>query len=170
MTLRYSDTNQHDALYLIARAYPGGIEALAQRMGKTASVLYNKLRPGVVTHYPSFEEVSEIVELCAAAGVPNATLPIEALCQRHNLVAFTFPTLNHLTDDDLTQSVCKAMQELGDVTGAIAGALADDGRISMRELDAIEREIQQALGAIGALRERVRSRVDRAVVIVGGAK
>ncbi len=161
MTLRYSDTNQHDALYKVARAYPGGIEALAQRMGKTANVLYNKLRPGVDSHYPSFEEVSEIVELCAAAGVPNATLPIEAMCQRHSLVAFAFPALAHLSDADLTQSVCKAMQELGDVTGAIASALADDGGISLAELDGIEREIQQALGAIGALRERVRAQVNR---------
>lgn len=170
MTLRYSDTNQHDALYKVARTYPGGIEALAQRMGKTANVLYNKLRPGVETHYPSFEEVSEIVELCAAAGVPHATLPIEALCQRHNLVVFAFPTLAHLTDDDLTNSVCKAMQELGDVTGSIAGALADDGRISLRELDAIEREIQQALGAIGALRERVRARVAHPVSLAREAR
>lgn len=45
------------------------------------------------------------------------------------------------------------------MTGAIASALADDGGISLAELDGIEREIQQALGAIGALRERVRAQV-----------
>ncbi len=159
MTLRYSDTNQHDALYLVARAYPGGIEALAQRMGKTANVLYNKLRPGVDTHYPSFEEVSEIIELCAAAGVANATLPLHALCARHGLVAFAFPDAAHASDDDLTRAVCDAVKEMGDVTGAIGGALAD-GQFSAVEIDKIEQEIQQVMGAIGALRERVRMHRD----------
>lgn len=155
MTLRYSDTNQHDALYLVARAYPGGIEALAQRMGKTANVLYNKLRPGVHTHYPSFEEVSEIIELCATAGVQNATLPLYALCARHGLVAFAFPDPATLTEEDLTRSVCDAVKEMGDVTGAIGGALAD-GQFSFAEIEKIEQEIQQVMGAVGALRERVR--------------
>lgn len=156
MTLRYSDTNQHDALYLVARSYPGGIEALAQRMGKTANVLYNKLRPGVDTHYPSFEEVSEIIELCAASGVPNATLPLYALCARHGLVAFAFPDVAQLTDDDLTRAVCDAVKEMGDVTCAIGGALSD-GQFSMAEIAKIEQEIQQVMGAVAALRERVRA-------------
>lgn len=157
MTLRYSDTNQHDALYKIARAYPGGIEALAARMGKTANVLYNKLRPGSLTHHASFEEVSEIIELCEQAGVPNARLPLEAMCQRHNMVTFPFPGIDHLSDDDLTRAVCCAMAELGDVAGAISSSLSDDGEISLIELDRIEKEIQQALGAIGSLRERLRA-------------
>ena len=49
MTRRYSDTNQHDALYKVARAYPGGLEALAARMGMSVNVLRNKLAPGIDT-------------------------------------------------------------------------------------------------------------------------
>ncbi|MFX5660835.1 phage regulatory CII family protein, partial [Acinetobacter baumannii] len=70
--------NQHDALYKIARAFPGGLEALAQRMDMSVNVLRNKLAPGIDTHYPSFEEVSQIVELCKQANVKDATLPLHA--------------------------------------------------------------------------------------------
>ena len=69
MTRRYSDMNQHDALYKVARAYPGGLEALALRMQISVNVLRNKLAPGIETHYPSFEELSMIVEHCHQAGV-----------------------------------------------------------------------------------------------------
>ena len=72
MTRRYSDMNQHDALYKVARAYPGGLEALAAAMKMSVNVLRNKLAPGIETHYPSFEEVSEIVALCQEAGMKDA--------------------------------------------------------------------------------------------------
>jgi hypothetical protein len=45
MTRKYSDMNQHDALYKVARAYPGGLEALALRMDISVNVLRNKLAP-----------------------------------------------------------------------------------------------------------------------------
>ena len=69
MTRKYLDMNQHDALYKVARNYPGGIEALAQAMGISANVLRNKLAPTIASHYPSFEEVSAVVDLCHRAGV-----------------------------------------------------------------------------------------------------
>ena len=59
MTRRYADMNQHDALYKVARAYPGGLEALATKLDMSVNVLRNKLAPGIETHYPSFEELSK---------------------------------------------------------------------------------------------------------------
>ena len=79
MTRRYSDMNQHDALYKIARSYPGGLDALAEKMDISTNVLRNKLAPHIESHYPSFEELSTIVELCAEAGVKDALMPLHAL-------------------------------------------------------------------------------------------
>lgn len=79
MTRKYLDMNQHDALYKVARSYPGGIDALAQAMGISVNVLRNKLAPTIASHYPSFEEVSAVVELCHQAGVADAHLPLHAL-------------------------------------------------------------------------------------------
>ncbi len=72
MTRKYLDMNQHDALYSVARRYPGGLELLAKDIGMSANVLRNKLSPTITTHYPSFEEVSIIVEHCHKAGVAEA--------------------------------------------------------------------------------------------------
>lgn len=161
VTLRYSETNQHDALYTVARAYPGGVEALARRMGRSAAVFYNKLRPGIDTHHVAFEEVSEIVELCQQAGVKDALSPLHALNMRHGLVAFPMPQVDSLTDDALAQTVCRAMKEFGEVAASVSESLANDGKISDAELEKIEKEFQDAFAAIGEWRARVRSRADQ---------
>lgn len=157
MTRTYRDMNQHDALYTTARNYPGGIEALAQNMGISANVLRNKLAPSIVSHHPSFEEVSIIVELCQQAGMEGALLPLHALLMRHGMAAFSVPQPEHLVGDDLSQTVCRVMSEVGAVAQAVSGALMD-GKVSAAEADLIEREFHGALAALGEWRARLRLR------------
>jgi hypothetical protein len=156
MTRRYSDMNQHDALYKVARAYPGGIEALAQNLNMSANVLRNKLAPGIASHYPSFEEVSNIISLCQQAGVKDAALPLHALMARHGMAAFLVPEPSKVNSDDLSQTVCRVMSQVGDVAEAVSEALLD-GVITEREADLIEREFQGALEALGEWRARIRT-------------
>ena len=155
MTRKYSDMNQHDALYKVARAYPGGLEALAQRMGISVNVLRNKLAPHIESHYPSFEELSKIIELCVAASVKDAQLPLHALLGRHGMAAFVVPTPAQVSRDDLSQTVCRVMSQIGDVAEAVSSALMD-GVITSAEADLIEREFQGALTALGEWRARIR--------------
>lgn len=158
MTCRYSDINQHDALYTIARAYPGGIEALAQRMRKTVPVMYNKLRPGIQTHHTTFEEATEIVELCVDAGVKDAMLPAHAYAWRLGHVMLPVPRMTEMPDEDLTQTVCRTMKEFGDVASGIYDSLRNDGKIRADELDMLEKEFREAIAAMTELRARVRDR------------
>ncbi|HTD02900.1 phage regulatory CII family protein [Undibacterium sp.] len=160
MTRKYSDMNQHDALYKVARAYPGGLEALAQKMQISANVLRNKLAPGIESHYPSFEETSQIVEFCHKAGVKNALLPLHALLGRHGMAAFVVPEPDQLSNDDLSQTVCRVMSQVGDVAEAVSSALMD-GVITNAEADLIEREFQGALTALGEWRARIRAHSSR---------
>lgn len=155
MTRRYSDMNQHDALYKIARAYPGGIDALAQRLNISNNVLRNKLAPGITSHYPSFEEMSNIISLCQEVGVKDALLPLHALLARHGMAAFLVPEPDQISNDDLSQTVCKVMSQVGNVAEAVSDALMDNV-ITERELDLIEREFQGALTALGEWRARIR--------------
>lgn len=155
MTRKYSDMNQHDALYTVARAYPGGIEALSQCMGISANVLRNKLSPAIASHYPSFEEVSAIIELCQQAGVKDAMLPLHALLTRHGMAAFVVPLPDQIAQDDLSQTVCRVMSQVGDVAEAVSQSLLD-GKITTSEADLIEREFHDALAALGEWRERIR--------------
>ncbi|WP_229489045.1 phage regulatory CII family protein [Pseudoduganella namucuonensis] len=147
--------NQHDALYTVARNYPGGIEALSQCMGISVNVLRNKLSPTIASHYPSFEEVSTIIELCQKAGVQDAVLPLHALLNRHGMAAFVVPVPEIVAKDDLSQTVCRVMSQIGDVAEAVSQSLLD-GKITASEADLIEREFHDALSALGEWRERIR--------------
>jgi hypothetical protein len=160
MTRKYLDMNQHDALYKVARSYPGGIEALAQAMGISVNVLRNKLAPTIASHYPSFEEVSAVVDLCHQAGVADAHLPLHALLVRHGMAAFVVPTPENIGDDDLSQTVCKVMSQVGAVAEAVSTALLD-GKVTAAEADLIEREFQGALSALGEWRARLRLKAEQ---------
>lgn len=155
MTRRYSEMNQHDALYKVARAFPGGLEALAAELKVSVNVLRNKLAPGIDTHYPSFEEVSMIVAQCQKAGVKDALLPLHAMLGRHGMAAFLVPEPDTISDDDLSQTVCRVMSQVGGVAEAVSDALMD-GVITNIEADLIEKEFQGALTALGEWRARIR--------------
>ena len=159
MTRRYLSMNQHDALYKVARAYPGGIDALAQGMVMSPNVLRNKLAPTIASHYPSFEEVSKIIEMCHLAKVPDALLPLHAMLVRHDMAAFVVPQPEQVGSDDLSQTVCRVMSQVGAVAQAVSTALLD-GTITNAEADLIEREFQGALSALGEWRARIRLRSD----------
>ena len=155
MTRRYLDMNQHDALYTVARKYPGGVDALAKELDISPNVLRNKLAPTIFSHYPSFEEVSRIVECCHKAGLPDAHLPLHALLVRHGMAAFVVPQPEQAQRDDLSQTVCRVMSEVGAVAEAVSDALRD-GVVTAVEADLIEREFHSALSALGAWRARLR--------------
>ncbi len=164
MTYEYSDADQHEALYTLARDYPGGIaglaEALGRRQGKriTVAVLRNKLRPGIHTHHITHEDLSLIVELCQEAGMPGATMPIEALCWRHGLVAVRLPKVDESLGDP-SLAVIRVMKEVGDVAAAVTKA-AEDGVITEAELADLEREFIEAQAALMAWRAEIRQRAE----------
>jgi hypothetical protein len=155
MTRKYLDMNQHDALYTVARRYPGGLEMLAKDLGISVNVLRNKLSPTIASHYASFEEVSIIVEHCHKAGVSDAHLPLHAMLARHGMAAFVVPQPEQVARDDLSQTVCRVMSEVGAVAEAVSSALLD-GVVTTTEADLIEREFHSALSALGEWRARLR--------------
>jgi hypothetical protein len=124
-------------------------------MGISANVLRNKLSPAIASHYPSFEEVSAIIELCQKAGVKDAMLPLHALLTRHGMAAFVVPLPEQIAQDDLSQTVCRVMSQVGDVAEAVSQSLLD-GKITASEADLIEREFHDALSVLGEWRERIR--------------
>jgi len=162
VTCQYNNINQHDALYNAARAYPGGIEALAQRMSTPnkqvlASTLRNKLRPAIDTHHTNFEEVSTIIELLEEAKVDDAFLPLHAFCWRHNHVAVALPK-GDVDADDLLKQVVEIMSGDGALAGDISKALAGDHRIDAGELATIEQRLESCIGSLVALRDKARAK------------
>lgn len=157
MTYQYSDANQHEALYNVARRFPGSIEALAAamsvRLGRNVSpnVLRNKLRPGIDTHFLSAEEFSLVVELCEEAGVDGAKVPVHALCLRHGLVAV------EPVRDDADVTVTDLMIHLGNISREFADVVkvttegASDGAITRAEAERIQKEAMEVIRAAMAL-------------------
>lgn len=157
MTSRYSEINQHDALYVAARKYPGGVEALAQRLGISPNVLRNKLRPAIDSHHINFEEVSAIIECLEEAHVADAYLALQAFNWRHGHVAFRLIS-SDVPSGELLAQVLEILHEEGALANDINQALADDGRIDDREMEAIERDLQRCIGALVTLRDKVRAK------------
>ena len=100
--------------------------------------------------------MSQIVECCHKAGVADAYLPLHALLVRHGMAAFVVPQPEAARQDDLSQTVCRVMSEVGAVAEAVSSALMD-GVITTVEADLIERKFQSALSALGAWRARLRN-------------
>jgi hypothetical protein len=89
--------------------------------------------------------------------VHEAMLPLHALLTRHGMAAFIVPIPDEVSSDDLSQTVCKVMAQVGAVAEAVSLALMD-GKVSEAEADLIEREFHGALSALGEWRERIRQR------------
>lgn len=162
MTSKYHNINQHDALYNAARSYPGGIEALAQRMSTpdkqvVPTTLRNKLRPAIDTHHTNFEEVSVIIEHLEEVRSPDAFAPLHAFCWRHNHVAVQLPAVD-VDADDLLKQVVAIMSEEGELASNISRALADDRKISASEKATIEETLESCIGSLVALRDKVRAK------------
>lgn len=158
MTCSYQEINQHDALYIAARAYPGGVDALAVRMAIRRDVLYKKLRPAVDTHHVNYEEVSEIVEHLEGAGKGEmADMALQAFNWRHGRVTVRLPEVQ-AEAGELFQQVLEIMHEEGVLASHINEALKDDNEISDRELQTIEKDLQVIIESLVVLRNKVRAK------------
>jgi hypothetical protein len=156
MTYRLHELDPLDACYKVAKAYPGGVPALAARMGKQAQTLQKKLMAHVESHGLTLDEFSSIVDLTAGARCPDALLPIRALCWRHGGVFLQMPDPELMEDSAFLSAVIHTAREQGDVIRRVEEALANDGKFDARELEDIEREIEEAIGAQSTLLEMVR--------------
>ncbi|SMF96825.1 hypothetical protein SAMN02949497_4236 [Methylomagnum ishizawai] len=156
MTCAYTHMNPLDALYVTACEYPGGIEALSQRMGKTPNVLRNKLRPAIDTHHVNLEELSQLLDFLAEARMPNAALPLQALCWRHGYALVELPEIEADGDGIYRQMLAK-LREDGELAADIERAMGDD-KIDAKELDRIERSAMESLVAHLVLLEQIRAK------------
>ena len=159
MTCEYHDIDPADAIYNLALSYPGGIKALADRMGASAGVMYKKLEPGTSSHHLNLAEFCRIIDYSREAKRPNALLPLMALNYRYNIAGFQLPEIQSPADEDLQAVILKVMTEYGDVARAIADAKSGDTReerrISIKEVAKIKHEFREAFEAMAALQAMV---------------
>lgn len=118
----------HDALYKAAHEHPGGIEALAVRMGKGAQVLRNKLNTNTATNVVSLAEFDMMLPMVGYD-------PLRALAAQHGFALYQVAD-----GDGGDQAVLEMFAALvgshGNVGTEIYAALAD-GRIEAHEMKRI---------------------------------
>jgi hypothetical protein len=159
MTIEYFDSDPDDALYNLARRYPGKLPALALRLGRQESVLRKQLSPSVFSHHLSPEDFLTLIELCAEANVPGAYQPLHAMCFRLEHIALRLPPADASVDaGELFQQVLLMLREEGALASNIQDALINDGKIDRAELAEIECHLEQCIGALATLREQVRAK------------
>lgn len=132
-----------DALYRAAHNYQhGGIEALATRMGISASSLAHKVSPTYPGAHCSPGEMAQIMEFTGDHAALNA------------LAARLGYLLLHVPQDDeaggCMHELASTVREFGEFIAEVSGDVAD-GKVTDTELRRIEREGAQALAAMQQL-------------------
>lgn len=131
--------NLLDSLRLAARNYPGGLEAVALRLGKSVSTLDKELRRA-----PQFkmgaDDATEIAAMCMEVGSPHAADYPTRVAEAVGGTLLLLPTaLQNLPDELTAESLAKLMREFSDVVSSAAKADAD-GEISSNEMADVQKQ------------------------------
>ena len=112
-----------DSVRRAVRHYPGGLDAVALRLGKSPSTLEKELRAA-----PQYKlgamDAAEIAAMCTQLGTPHALDYPTRLAEHCGATLLPLP--HGLQPDSITAgAVAGLMRELADVVGAVAAADAD---------------------------------------------
>ena len=146
--------NLDDAIYHASHNYPGGIPALAVRMGANAGTLQNKVNPNFATAHVTLRDLEAIVTF-TQSPLPAAALAALCGCE---VLPVALPS--GADDMEVLESVTRLAKEFGDVCRSVQQAVAD-GHVTRREINQVERQAQELRGAIRAVECLIRSRHDR---------
>lgn len=124
--------NVDDAVFAVAHAYPGGVEALAVRMGKTPAVLRSKVNPHTETHVVTLHEALAMAVLTGDRRAFDAAAQ-ELGCM---LLPLPAPEDEDAGDTAVLELVAAVWGGQGDLGTAIHQALSD-GRVTQRDMERI---------------------------------
>ena len=131
-----------DAAYLTAHNQPGGIPALAARMGVNATVLSHKLNPNNTTHHLTVRDLVTVMHMT------GSTSPLHALCMEFGHMALPIPSV---TGDDATaEALMATCKEFADFLQSTTEAIKDK-KVTKLELRDIRKELGEMIAAAGKL-------------------
>lgn len=141
-----------DAAYHTAHDHPGGVPAVAQRMGTSANTLQHKVSLTNGTHHLSLREAVAMQEVTGDARILLAmagALGYACVSLHTDGAASTLETVMHMA------------QEFGEVLGCVNGAVSD-GRVTLNEMLDCERQAAELIAAINGVLGVVRSMMPKA--------
>ncbi len=140
-----------DAAYRVGHDSPGGVAALAPRMGMSQAVLNSKLNPNTKTHILSIEEMIRMEHLTGRFDMLFAHA--EAL----GFVAIPAPVIG---DDDVDLAMAKTCAEFGDYLRTVGEALGDK-KVTPNEAKKLEKELVEMINAATHLQALLASKARR---------
>ena len=142
--------NVLDAARRVAKAYPGGIDALALRLTKHPTTLRHELA-GAPNYKLGAEDLEEMTQLAMAVSQPNA---LEALCTLNTncgQLAIPLPEALAGAGGDTMRRLGEVAKEFSDLVREVSARTAD-GDVSSNDLKAIDKELSELIGSAHALR------------------
>lgn len=140
-----------DAAHLVAHHHPGGVAALAARMGVNAGTLQNKLNPNNHSHHLTLKEA---VLLQQAAG--NAAV-LHAMAQQLGYTCVR--AMPRQDGGDPVEAFMQLAMANADFTRAVADALHGKEQVSKNELRRTTDMANELIGKVGALVSVLAARV-----------
>lgn len=141
--------NVLDSVRRAVRHYPGGVDAVAARLGKSPSTLEKELRAA-----PQYKlgavDAAEIAAMCVEHGGGFGLEYPTRLAEAVGCTLLQLPEGGRLADQVTAKAVADLMREFADVVTSATAADAD-GEISRNEMLTIERQWAELVGAGQAL-------------------
>ena len=132
-----------DAAHLIGHHYPGGVAALAARMGMVPGVLHNELNPNNETHHLRLDESVLLQQVSGSAAI------LHAMAQQ---LGYTCVRATPAQDGgDPVEAFMQLSMAHADFTRAVADALHGKNSINKNELRRATDMANELIGAVGAL-------------------
>lgn len=136
-----------DAFYRVVHDF--GVQKLADKMGVSAGVLYNKANANDTSHHkPTLGEAVLVTNLASDKRIAQS---FAVACGG---VFLDLPDLSLISDVALLEAVSKIAMEGGEFHAAFINALSDN-RISQSEFFEIQAEAFQWIAAIGETLSRI---------------
>lgn len=142
-----------DAIYHTVHGVPGGVAALAARMGMSHDTLTHKANPNNSTHFLRPHELQAVMQFSGNASALHAMAA-------HLGYACT-PTTPDQSGGDPVEAFMRLQLAHSDLVRAVAEPMAHGGDVTrneMRRAEAMAGELQGAIGhTLAALRARMRA-------------
>lgn len=152
MTHFYSEMHPGDALYIAARQYPGGIDALAVRMGISASTLYKKLSAKVETHFISFEESQAILWFLREAGKKELVDSVlNAFCWQYDRIVIELP-VDFATHELISDQFLEITSDHGTLASEIKSA-ERNRKVRKQDLDLVDSIMKRIIIGLHSLKK-----------------
>lgn len=148
-----------DVVYRVVHAYPGGVPALAARMGISKHVLQNKVNPNNETHHLTISELIQIQEFTDSDEIAKH------IAGERNMVCFPVTQHEGASDMELLDLFINMEREKADWLTTIQQSLKD-GMIDAGEAERIKKESREHIAVIAELTSRIDGMVqDRRQVV-----